>query len=389
MMEIVEGSYAVAHAVKTCRPHVISAYPITPQTHIVEDLSQFVADGELDAEFINVESEHTAMSVCLGASATGARVFSATASQGLLLMSEVLFNASGMRLPIVLCNANRSVSAPLSIWNDQQDSFSLRDCGWIQLYVEDCQEAHDAIIQAYKIAEDREILLPVMVCMDGFTLTHTYEPVDLAEQEEVDDFLPPYEPEFFLNPKDPKTFGAFAEPDKWTEFRYMQFEAMERSRKKIEEVARDFERKFGRNYGGLINEYGNDDAEIVLLTAGSIIGTILDVVEGMENVKILKIRSLRPFPVKEIRKAVRNAKVVAVLEKAISIGFEGDLLSDVKACLYNSEYRPPVIGFTLGLASRDVPKERISEIVKKAERVIERGIEKESEWIDLRREFLA
>src|SRR5674476_191436 len=220
MIDIMEGSHAIALAVKAARPNVVAAYPITPQTHIVEDISQLIADGDLEAEYVKVESEHSAMSVCIGASATGARTYTATTSQGLALMHEVLFNAAGMRLPIVMTVANRALSAPLNIWNDHQDSISERDSGWIQIYAEDNTEASDLTIQAYKIAEDRRIQVPIMVCMDGYTLTHTYEPVELLDQDLVDDFLPPYEPTNYLSVDDPKSFGMFADPDYYTEFRY-------------------------------------------------------------------------------------------------------------------------------------------------------------------------
>ncbi|HIH44050.1 MAG TPA: pyruvate ferredoxin oxidoreductase, partial [Candidatus Methanoperedenaceae archaeon] len=269
-MKVVEGSCAVAHAVKVCRPNVISAYPITPQTHIVEHLSQFTADGEIpNCTSINVESEFSALSALVGASAAGARSYSATTSQGLALMHEVLFNASGMRLPMVMTVANRALSAPINIWNDQQDSIAQRDAGWIQLYAENVQEAADMTPQAYKIAEDRDVLLPVMVCMDGFILTHVYEPVVLLEQNITDEFLPRYAPEFVLDPKKPMSFGAFADPGTYTEFRYRQEKAMSVALKKIEEVANEFRDVYGRYYGGLIDGYALDDAEIVIMAMGS------------------------------------------------------------------------------------------------------------------------
>ncbi len=387
-MEVVEGSYAVAHAVKCCRPHVISAYPITPQTHIVENLAQFVADGELECEFVPVDSEHSAMSVALGASAVGARAYSASTSQGLALMWEVLYNVSGMRLPVVMTAVNRALSAPLSIWNDQQDTVGARDSGWIQIYVEDIQEAHDAMIQAYRIAESREVMLPVMICMDGFILTHTYEPVVLAEQEETDDFLPPYDPEYYLTVERPLSFGCFAEPDKYMEFRYMQHEAMERARFKIKEVADEFEKSFGRYYGDLVHGYNLDGAQIVLVTFGSIIGTMKEVVKHEKDVGILKIRSYRPFPVKEVREALKDARVVAVVEKDFSAGFEGALFSDVKAALYNHVSDLKLLGFVLGLGGRDIPPEDISKIIERSRVVMDQGLKEEWEFIGLRGEIL-
>ncbi|TRZ90631.1 MAG: pyruvate ferredoxin oxidoreductase, partial [Methanosarcinales archaeon] len=242
-MVVVEGSYAVAHAVKVCKPHVISAYPITPQTHIVEDLAQFAADGEMNCEYMNVESEFSAISALIGASAAGARTYSSTTSQGLALMHEALFNASGMRLPIVMTVVNRALSAPINIWNDQQDSISQRDTGWIQLYAEDVQESADMTPQLYKIAEDEDILLPAMACMDAFILSHVYEPVILLEQSLTDEFLPDYSPEFVLDPKNPMSFGTFADPSTYTEFRYKQEKAMGAALKRIEEVALEFREK--------------------------------------------------------------------------------------------------------------------------------------------------
>ncbi|OFV68442.1 MAG: pyruvate ferredoxin oxidoreductase [Candidatus Syntrophoarchaeum caldarius] len=387
-MQVVEGSYAIAHAVKRCRPGVISAYPITPQTHIVEDLAQFVADGELECEFVPVDSEHSAMSVALGASAVGARAYSASTSQGLALMWEVLYNVSGMRLPVVMTAVNRAMSAPLSIWNDQQDTIGARDSGWIQIYAEDIQEAHDAMIQGYKIAESKDVMLPLMVCADGFILTHTYEPVVLAEQIEVDDFLPPYEPEYFLSVDNPLSFGCFAEPDKYMEFRYMQHEAMDRARIRIKEVADEFDKAFGRYYGGLIEGYNLDGAEIVLLTFGSIIGTIKEVVDREKNVGILKIRSYRPFPADEIRDALKDAKVVAVIEKDFSAGFEGALFTDVKAALYNHNSDLKMLGFVVGLGGRDVRADDILEIIKRSKSAMDGGITDEWQFIGLRGELL-
>lgn len=391
-MVVVEGSYAVAHAVKVCKPHVISAYPITPQTHIVEDLSQFVADGEMNCESVNVESEHSALSLLVGASAAGARTYSSTTSQGLALMHEVLFNASGMRLPILMTVVNRAMSAPINIWNDQQDSISQRDTGWIQLYAEDVQESADMIPQLYKIAEDSEVLLPAMACMDGFILSHVYEPVILLEQSLTDEFLPPYSPENVLDPKNPMSFGAFADPSTYTEFRYRQEKAMGAALKKIEEVANEFKDVYGRYYGGLIDGYVLDDAEIVMMAMGSVIGTIKDTIDVLrsegESVGLLKVRSFRPFPAEAIRTALKNARVVITLDKNISIGKnEGALCTEVKACLHNTDIRVPVIGFMLGHGGRDIPMSTIKKIVSKA-KLVEKGIFVESEYADLREELV-
>ncbi|MDD1744798.1 MAG: pyruvate ferredoxin oxidoreductase [Candidatus Methanoperedens sp.] len=390
-MVVVEGSYAVAHAVKVCKPHVISAYPITPQTHIVEDLAQFAADGEMNCEYMNVESEFSAISALIGASAAGARTYSSTTSQGLALMHEALFNASGMRLPIVMTVVNRALSAPINIWNDQQDSISQRDTGWIQLYAEDVQESADMTPQLYKIAEDEDILLPAMACMDGYILSHVYEPVILLEQSLTDEFLPDYSPEFVLDPKNPMSFGAFADPSTYTEFRYKQEKAMGVALKRIEEVAWEFSEKYGRYYGGLIDGYMLDDAEIVIMAMGSVIGTIKDTIDMLrkegESVGLLKVRSFRPFPADEIRKALKNAKVVITLDKNISVGKnEGALCTEVKACMYNRDVRVPVIGFMLGHGGRDIPVSTIVKMINKA-KLVEKGIFIESEFADLREDL--
>jgi len=360
MREIMEGSHAIALAVKAARPNVVAAYPITPQTHIVEDISQLIADGDLDAQYVKVESEHSAMSVCLGASATGARTYTATTSQGLALMHEVLFNAAGMRLPIVMTVANRALSAPLSIWNDHQDSISERDSGWIQIYAEDNTEASDLTIQAYRIAEDSRIQVPVMICMDGYTLTHTYEPVELLEQDLVDDFLPPYRPADFLNVNDPKSFGMFADPNYYTEFRYQNHRALEAAKAVIPEISNEFGEVFDRDYGGLIEEYRCDDAEYVLMAMGSVVGTLKDTVDDLRDDGVragaIKLRSYRPFPVDEIRHALAGLEAVGILDKNISLGFEGALFTDVKASLYHDDDAPRAFGFIAGLGGRDIPK---------------------------------
>ncbi|NTV76981.1 MAG: pyruvate ferredoxin oxidoreductase [Methanothrix sp.] len=390
-MKVVEGSYAVAHAVMCCRPDVISAYPITPQTHIVENLSQMVADGELDSEFLTVDSEFSALSVLVGVCAAGGRGYSSTTSQGLALMYEVLYNVSGLRMPLVMNVANRAMGAPLNIWNDQQDAIGARDVGWIQIYAENVQEAVDATLQAYKIAEDSQIRTPVMVCMDGFVLTHVYEPVELLDKQKSREFLPDYQPADILDPAHPKTFGAFADPSTYTEFRYQQFEAQIKALAKIEQVAREFEETFGRYYGGLLDGYFLDDAEVVIVTLGSVIGTIKDAIDAMRSegkkVGLLKVRSYRPFPVQALRKALKDAAVIAVMEKDVAIGGEAGLVTDLKAAFYNSSIRTPIIGFTAGLGGRDITVKDIRKIVAKAEDA-RKGIESEFEFLNLRTEIL-
>lgn len=392
MMKVVEGSYAIADAVRCCSPDVVSVYPITPQTHIVEHLSEFVADGKLDCEYINVDSEFSSISSLIGASVTGARTYTSTTSQGLALMFEVLYNVSGMRLPIVMTTVNRALSAPLSIWNDQQDALGARDSGWIQIYAENVQEAIDLTPQLYKISEDPEILTPSMSCMDGFILTHVYEPVEFLDEEKVREFLPPFRPEYVLDPKNPKTFGAFTDPSWFTEFKYLQHQAMERAKKKIEEVSKEFEEIFGRGYGGLIDTYAMEDAEVVLVTMGSIIGTIKEAIDELrsEGVKVglVKIRSYRPFPAEALKNALKDANVIVVIEKDLSMGYESALLTDLKGAFYNSSIKAPIIGFAVGLGGRDVAITHIRKMVEKASKVKDGGIESEFEIFDVNPECL-
>lgn len=384
MMEIVEGSHAVAEAVRLCRPQVISAYPITPQTHIVEALADMVANCQLDAEYITVENELSALSACVGASAAGSRVYSATTSQGLALMFEVCFNASGMRLPIVMTIANRALGAPLSIWNDQQDSISLRDSGWLQFYAEDNQEATDLHFIAYKVCEDHSVLLPAMVCFDGFILSHVYEPVDMLPQEDVDRYLPPFTPYQRLDAADPISFGMYATPDYYHEFRYETDNAAKRAKEVIKKAGEEFGTMFGRDYSALVEGYRLDDAETAIVAMGSICGTIKDAIDEMraagKKVGLLKIRVFRPFPSEEIVQALSNVKRVAVLDKNISLGSKGAVAIEVRDALYGSTI--PVKDYILGLGGRDVRKKDIAEIVS----LVEKGVG--DQFFGLRRELL-
>ena len=349
---------AVADAVKLCRPKVISAYPITPQTHIVEDLSQMVADGEIDCEYVNVESEFAAASVVMGAATAGVRTYTATTAQGLFLMYEVLFNIAGSRLPVNLTCANRAVSAPISIWNDQQDSVEVRDAGWIQLYCEDSQEIHDFQPIAYKVGEHPKIRLPVMTMMDGFVLTHTYEPIKRMGQDQVDQYLPPYEPVVKLDVERPLTFGAFAMPDTYHEIRYMLNRAMMNSKGVIEQAFREFGEVFGREYNPYFEEYRTEDADVIMLTMGSVAGTVKEAADRLRNdgerAGVLKLRTARPWPATELRKALDGASVVAVIEKDISLGHEGTVSSDLKAAFHRRD-GPVIHSFVAGLGGRDVP----------------------------------
>lgn len=358
MLRMLEGSLAVAETVALCRPKVVCAYPITPQTHIVEGLARIIADGRLDAGYVLADSEFTAASVVLGASATGARAYTATSSQGLLLMTEVMFNIAGMRLPVVMTAANRAVSGPINIWNDQQDSMSLRDCGWIQLYAEDVQEACDLHVQAFAIAE--EINIPVMVCMDGFILTHATEPVDMMEAGDVDAWLPAFRPRFYLTPRDPITLGSMAGPDAYMEIRLLLHRQMERASEVIERHARRFEDAFGRRQGGMLDVYRAGDAEVLLVSMGSLLGTMKDVVDELREeghpVGIVKVRSVRPFPRAELHDALCGARAVGVVEKDISLGLEGILCSEIRSAFCGDAHTPNISSFVVGLGGRDVRK---------------------------------
>ena len=376
--KVMTANKAVAEAVKLAKPQVIPVYPITPQTSISETLAQFVADGDIDAEYVRVESEHSAISAALGASEAGVRVFTATSSQGLMLMHEILFAAAGMRAPIVMADANRAISAPLSIWNDQQDSIAQRDAGWIQIYAEDGQESLDSILTAYKISENPNVLLPTMVCLDGFILTHTVEPVDIPSQEEVDRFLPKYTPKHaFLDPENPMSLGTFTDPNYYMEARYQVEEAMEKSMNVIEEVNKEFEDIFTRKYG-FIEEYKCDDAEIIIVAMGSLCSTIRTCVDEMrergEKVGLLKIRVYRPFPVEHIEKAIVNADKIAVIDKNISFGIGGALYNDIKAKTNAEAY-----DFIVGLGGRDITPDHIDEIVEKTKNPV-----KDVNWIGLK-----
>jgi pyruvate ferredoxin oxidoreductase alpha subunit len=336
LLQQIEGSQAVAQAVAYCRPDVICAYPISPQTHIVERLSAIVKKGELGrAQFINVESEFAAMSVAIGASATGARTYTATASQGLLYMVEAAYNAAGLGLPIVMTVANRAIGAPINIWNDHSDSMSQRDSGWIQLYAESNQEALDLHLQAYKLAE--AVSLPVMVCMDGFILTHAYERIDIPSQEQVDDFLPPFEPRQLLDPEDPVTIGAMVGPEAFTEVRYLMHAKQMQALDVIPEIATEFEGSFGRPAGGLVRPYRTDDAETVVVALGSVLGTIEDVIDEMraggEKIGALAIKCFRPWPADDVRAALEGTKRVIVLEKAFAVGAGGIVGQNVRLAL--------------------------------------------------------
>jgi pyruvate ferredoxin oxidoreductase alpha subunit len=367
MLEQCEGSHAVAQAVALSRPEVICAYPISPQTHIVEGLGELVKSGALEkCEFINVESEFAALSVAIGASAAGARSYTATASQGLLFMAEAVYNASGLGLPIVMTVANRAIGAPINIWNDHTDSMSMRDAGWLQIFAETNQEALDLHIQAFKIAE--ELSLPVMVCMDGFILTHAYERVDMPDQTQVDQFLPPYEPRQVLDPNEPVTIGAMVGPEAFTEVRYLAHAKQMQALDLIPQIASEFKAVFGRDSGGLIKTYQTEDADTIVIALGSVLGTIKDTVDDLraEGVKVgvLGITSYRPFPIAAIREATAKATRLVVIEKCFAVGIGGIVTRDVRSAVQS---RPQsVYAVVAGLGGRAITKASVHKLLLEA-----------------------
>ena len=368
MLKQTEGSRAVAEAVALCRPEVICAYPISPQTHIVEALGEMVKDGSLaPCEFINVESEFAAMSVAIGSSCAGARTYTATASQGLLYMVEAVYNASGLGLPIVMTVANRAIGAPINIWNDHSDALSQRDSGWLQLFAETNQEALDLHIQAFRLGE--ELSLPVMVCMDGFILTHAYERVDMPTQAQVDAYLPPFEPRQVLDPAEPVSIGAMVGPEAFMEVRYLAHAKQMEALKLIPGYAAEFREIFGRDSGGLCHTYKADDAETIVVAMGSVLGTIKDTVDQMRDaghkIGVLGITLFRPFPIQHVREALQNAKRVVVLEKSLSVGLGGILAANVRMAL--SALPIDVYTVVAGLGGRPITRRSLHALFRKAE----------------------
>jgi len=367
MLKQVEGSEAVAEAVAFCRPEVVCAYPITPQTHIVEGVGALVKAGTLEnCEFINVESEFAALSVAIGASAAGARTYTATASQGLLFMAEAVYNAAGLGLPIVMTIGNRAIGAPINIWNDHTDSMSMKDAGWIQLFAETNQEAVDLHIQAFRLAE--ELSCPVMVCVDGFILTHAYERIDVPTQEEVDAFLPPFEPVQVLDPAEPYSIGAMVGPEAFTEVRYLAHDKQLQALRRIPEIAGVFKDVFGRETGGLVHPYHTEGADTVVVALGSVNGTIKDVIDQMRedgaSVGSVSICSFRPFPLEALAAALSGAKRVIVIEKSLAPGLGGVVASNVRMAL--AEKSVPVHTVIAGLGGRPITMSSLREVFEVA-----------------------
>ena len=365
MLRQIDGSHAVAEAVGMCRPQVVPCYPITPQTHIVEHLGSLVKSGALEGcEYLNVDSEFAAMSACIGASAAGARTYTATASQGILFMMEAVYNASGLGLPIVMTLGNRAIGAPINIWNDHSDAMAVRDSGWIQLFVETNQEAVDVHIQAFKLAE--ALSLPVMVCMDGFILTHAYERIDLPDQAQVDRFLPPFEPLQRLDPAKPVSIGAMVGPEAFTEVLYLAHHKQSEALELIPKQAAEFEQIFGRDSGGLIKSHDAQDAETIIVTLGSVVGTIKEVLAEMraegESIGVVTIRSLRPFPKDLLNEVLAKAKRIIVFEKGLAVGIGGVLALHVRFAI--GSYDRPLYSIIGGLGGRAITRPSLRRVLK-------------------------
>lgn len=383
MKKVIMGNHALSYGAKLSRVQVIAAYPITPQTQVVELLSEMCADGQLDAKFVKVESEHSALAAALGASAAGARAFTATSAQGLALMHEMIHWAVGARTPVVLGNINRAMAPPWSIWTDQNDSLSERDTGIMQVYCESNQEVQDTVIQSFKVAE--KVLLPCMVVLDAFYLSHTYEPVDIPEQELVDKYLPPFNPPYRLDPNEVHTFGGLTDATWYYELRYKIEIASRRAKEEWVKTGEEFEEVFGRRYS-LVEEYKCEDADIIIVTSGTVTGTARIAVdmlrEAGKKAGLLKIRVFRPFPIEEVRKILSSAKKVACIDRNISFGHGGIFFAEIKSALYNSENRPPIWGYIAGLGGRDVTPDSVMEVFKRTDESEEPS---DLVWIDLKK----
>ncbi len=390
MAQIVDTANHIAgYAAKAARVKVVAAYPITPQTTVVEKIADFVESGEMDAEYIRVESEHSAMVACIGAAAAGVRTFTATSSHGLALMHEALHWASGSRLPIVMVVVNRAMGAPWSIWPDFSDSLSQRDTGWMQFYCADNQEVFDTIIQAYKLCENEQVFLPAMICLEGFILSHTTAPANIPNQEEVDAFLPAYKSGWMLDVDRPYSHANLVSPEYYMEFRYMIQEAMENAKQLIPKVDKEYGKQFGREYGGMIEKYKCDGADLVMLTMGTMGSEARLTVDKLRNegykVGSARVRVYRPYPVEEILKLAKNVQMISTIDRHISFGMEGFLGSETKAALFNQKDRPMIASFIAGLGGRDVTADSIERMAQKSLKSMREGkLEKTTEWFDLK-----
>jgi len=387
MRTVMTGNYASAYGAKLSRAEVIAAYPITPQTSIVEKLADFVGTGELKAKFIPVESEHSAMAACIAAETAGARTYTATSSHGLTLMHEVLMWASGARLPIVMTNVSRAMAPPWSVWVDHMDSVAQRDTGWMEFFCASNQEVLDTIIMAYKTCESSGVMLPAMVIEDAFILSHTSEPVEVPDQQLVDSFLPAYSPEFKIEVGKAQGFGSLVKPDQYMEFRYKAMLGMKEAHDRFLNVEREFKQIFGREHGGLLERYRCEDAEVVLVAAGSVAATAKDVVDQMREkgsrVGLARLRAFRPFPHDEIRALASKVEGVAVLDRSFTFGAAGAMFTEVKASAYSSQKRPVLKNYIAGLGGRDITPKVLERIFEDIQLCTKRSVESEVEWVDV------
>jgi 2-oxoisovalerate ferredoxin oxidoreductase alpha subunit len=392
--KLMNGNYAAAYGAMLARAEVVAAYPITPQTTIVEQIADFVSSGAMKARYITVESEHSAMAACIAASSVGARTFTATSSQGLLLMHELLHWASGARTPVVMVNVNRAVAPPWSVWADQTDSISQRDTGWMQFYSESTQEELDTVLMSYKVSEDPKIMLPSFTTEDAFFLSHTYEPVDIPDPKLVDGFLPPFAPQIRLDVDNPRGFGSLSMPHQWyMELRYLIAEAMDRARQKILEVEKEWKELTNRSYGGLLDEYRTEDADVVLVNAGTAASTIREVVDELRKkglrVGLARIRCFRPFPTEEVRALGRRVPVLGVMDRCYTFGDGGAFFTEVKSALYQLKDRPAVKNFVAGVGGRDITVKTVEKLYDNLFKIRSTGLDAEKEWIDLKRPEVA
>ena len=388
MKMILTGNESAAWGARLARPKVVAAYPITPQTSIIEKIADFIADGVMDAKYIRVESEHSAMAACIAAQNTGVRTFTATSAHGLTLMHELLIWASGARLPIVMSVVNRAMAPPWSVWTDQLDTMAQRDTGWMQIYSENNQEVLDSILMAYRISEKHHILLPSMVVEDAFILSHTSEPVDVPDQKLVDDFIGEYDPAFKLEPGKPWGFGSLIMPEgPYMEFRYKMALAMDDARNEIRKVVEEFSDIFGRHYSGLVEEYKTDDADAVMVVLGTIGSTAKDVVDRMrekgKKVGLARVRYFRPFPYEEIRKIAKKANMLGVVDRSYTFGYGADLYSESKSALYGHA-DIPIKNYVMGLGGRDITPNIIERVFDDMLKIAKEGVvDREIEWVGL------
>ena len=391
MKKVITGNYTASYAAMLCRAEVVPAYPITPQTSIVEKIAEFVSTGEMKAQYIKVESEHSAMAACISAALTGARTFTATSAHGLVLMHEMLHWATGARTPVVMANVNRALAPPWSVWADHTDSMSQRDTGWIQFYCESNQEVLDTLIMCYRVCEQADIMLPAMVNMDAFILSHTSEVVDVPDISQVDAFLPRFEPEYKLDVDWPLSFGSLAFPTSfYMEWRYKIQYAHDLARRRFKEEAKAFEAHFGRPWGDLLERYRSDDADVVLVAMGTMASTTKEAVDALREqgrkVGLVRVRCFRPFPIEDLRDALGGAKAVGVMDRSHTFGMEGPLFTEVKGAMFNVNARPPIVGFTIGIGGRDILTSTLMDLFDRMDAVVENGVTKEVTWIDLKGE---